>query len=190
MSRGLVFLVSLFIPLLSHAYTLGGAITGFTGSSSTYLILRLNSTTSRIVAANTTSYRFSTQFQTSSPYNIVIAIQPAGLRCTIINASGVFQTSNITNANITCVPLVSAQVSWTLPTQNTDGTALTDLTSYILYYGTDPTFTTKASKLISAPALSTTVTNLAKGSTYYFAISSVSASGGVGPRSNAATYTP
>jgi hypothetical protein len=188
--RALVFVVSSLIPILSYAYTLGGTITGFTGFSSTYLILRLNSTTSRIVPANTTSYRFSTQFQTSSPYNIVIAIQPAGLRCTISKASGVFQTSNITDANITCVPLVSTQVSWTLPTQNTDGTPLTDLTSYILYYSTDPTFTTKASKLIPAPALSTTVTNLAKGNTYYFSISSVSASGGVGPRSNTATYTP
>ena len=188
--RTLVFIISSLIPLLSHAYTLGGTITGFTGSSSTYLILRLNSTTSRIIPANTTSYRFSTQFQTSSPYNIVIAIQPSGLRCTIVNASGVFQTSNITDANITCVPLISTQVYWTMPAQNTDGTPLTDLTSYILYYSTDPTFATKTSKLISVPALSTTITNLAKGSTYYFSISSVSASGGVGPRSNTATYTP
>ena len=185
--RALVLLVSLFIPLISHAYTLGGTITGFTGSSSTYLILRLNNTTSRIVPANATSYRFSTQFITGQPYTVSVGIQPAGLRCTMINNIGVFQTSNITNANITCVPLVSTQVSWTLPTQNTDGTPLTDLTGYVLYYGTDPTFTTKVVKLISAPALSTTVTNLTKGNTYYFAISSVSASGGVGPRSNAAS---
>ena len=176
--------ILLFLVTPAFAYTLGGSITGFTGSS--YLVLRLNNTTSRIVPAGAISYRFSTTFTTGQPYTVSVAIQPTGLRCTIAKAFGVFQTSNITDANITCLPLVSTQLMWTLPTQNTDGSALTDLTGYVIYYGTDPTFTTKVAKYIAAPALSATITNLTPNNTYYFAISSVSASGGTGPMSNAA----
>ena len=177
----------LLVAIPAFGYTLGGGITGFTGSS--YLVLRLNNKTSRIVPAGATSYRFSTTFTTGQPYTVSVGIQPAGLRCTIIKASGVFQASNITDANITCLPLVSTQLMWTLPTQNTDGSALTDLTGYVIYYGTDPTFTTKVVRYISVPALSTTITNLTAGNTYYFAVSSVSASGGTGPMSNAARLT-
>ena len=177
----------LLVAIPAFGYTLGGGITGFTGSS--FLVLRLNNTTSRIVPAGAFSYRFSTTFTTGQPYTVSVGIQPAGLRCTITKASGVFQTSNITDANIICLPLVSTQLMWTLPTQNTDGSALTDLTGYVIYYGTDPTFTTKVVKFVTAPALSTTLTNLTAGNTYYFAISSVSASGGTGPMSNAARLT-
>ena len=180
-----VFILSLiFFCPAAFGYTLGGSITGFTGTS--YLVLRLNNTTSRLVPAGATSYRFSTQFLSGQPYTVSVGIQPPGLRCTIAKSSGVFQTSNITDANITCLPLVSVQLMWTLPTQNTDGTSLTDLTGYLLYYGTDPTLNTKMTRLVSTPALATTVTNLLPGNTYYFAIASVSASGGVGPRSNIA----
>jgi hypothetical protein len=180
--RKYLAILAAFIPLTATGHTLGGSITGF--NSGSYLVMRLNNTTSRIVPAGATSYRFSTQFSTGQPYTVSIGIQPAGLRCTIVNSAGVFQSANITNANITCVNLTSTQLSWSLPTMNTDGTPLTDLTGYMVYYGTDPTFATKVTKFISAPNLSTTISNLAVGSTYYFAVASVSASGGTGNRSN------
>ena len=37
---------------------------------------------------------------------------------------------------VTQVGLGSMSLSWTPPTQNTDGSALTDLAGYKLYYGT------------------------------------------------------
>ena len=168
----------------ANAYTVGGTIFGAPSS----FVLRLNSST-LLVSTNATSYKFSTLLLPTTPYLVSVGIQPSNFKCTISNASGVIQNSNITNANITCVPFVSATVTWTLPTYNTDGTLLTDLTSYILYYGTDPTLTTYATRLIPASTLTTTVTNLIPGNTYYFSIASVSASGGVGPRSNFASVT-
>lgn len=169
----------------AFGYTVGGTISGFNQS---VIVLRLNNRISRIYPANITSYRFSTSLTAGTAYSVSVGIQPAGLRCTIANASGISFT-DVNNANITCVPLTSVNVYWTMPTQNTDGTSLTDLTGYILYYGTDPTLNVKTSKFIPVPNLSTTVNNLASGNTYYFSIASVSASGGVGPRSNFASIT-
>lgn len=185
MRRVVLFLLC-FLTFPAFGYTVGGTVSGFTQS---VMILRLNSPTTRILPANITSYRFSTSLPSGATYNVAVGVQPTGLRCTIANASGVIQNSNITNANITCVPFVSATVTWSLPTYNIDGTPLTDLTSYILYYGTDPTLKTYATRLIPASTLTTTVTNLVPGNTYYFSISSVSASGGTGPRSNIASVT-
>jgi hypothetical protein len=180
--RALLLLLAAF-P--AFGYTIGGTVSGFTQS---VIVLRLNSRTTRIYPANITSYRFSTSLTAGTAYSVAVGIQPAGLRCTVANASGI-SFIDVNNANITCVPLTSAQVFWTLPTQNTDGTPLTDLTGYMLYYGTDPLLKTKTTKFIPVPNLSTTVSNLAVGNTYYFAIASVSASGGVGFPSNTASVT-
>ena len=95
----------------------------------------------------------------------------------------------LASMNVTCITLTSAVVYWTRPTMNTDGTPLTDLTGYVLYYGTDPTLTVYTSRLLPAYSLTTTVSNLIPNNTYYFSIASISASGGIGPRSNFASVT-
>ena len=175
-----------FAALPAFAYTVGGSITGFVAPSATYLVLRLNNKTSKLIPANATYYQFSTSIVAGATYAVSVGIQPAGMRCTIANASGT-SIVNVTNANITCVKTQSATLMWTLPTQNTDGTPLTDLTNFILYYGTDSTFTTSTTRLLPASTLMTTVNNLVPNNTYYFAIASVSASGGIGQKSNAAS---
>jgi hypothetical protein len=176
-------LLLLLAAFPAFGYTIGGTVSGFNQS---VIVLRLNNSTSKILPANITSYQFSTSLVAGTAYSVSVGIQPAGLRCTVANASGISFT-DVTNANITCVPLTSVQVYWTLPTQNTDGTPLTDLTGYMLYYGTDSTLKIKTTKFIPVPNLSTTVSNLAVGNIYYFSIASVSASGGVGPQSNFAS---
>lgn len=82
----------------------------------------------------------------------------------------------------------SAVLTWTAPTLNSDGTPLTDLTGYKVYYGTNPTSLT-TSVSIANGTTSATIPNLATGVTYYFAIASLSASGGEGNRSNVASKT-
>lgn len=166
------------------SYTVGGTVTGLTSTG--YLILRLNNSSSLLVSQNATTYKFASSLVAGSSYAIAVGIQPLGLKCTVSNSMGVVQ-ANVTDANITCVALRSTIVYWTQPTQNTDGTPLTDLTGFILQYGTDPLLKTYASKFVTMPNLSTTVNNLVVGNTYYFSVASVSASGGTGPRSNFAT---
>lgn len=84
-------------------------------------------------------------------------------------AFGRFETVAASTANL------SATLSWTPPTQNTDGTALTDLAGYKIVYGTASTALTQT---ISVPASVSTyvVDNLAP-ATYYFAVRAVNAAG-------------
>jgi len=61
-----------------------------------------------------------------------------------------------------------ATLSWNAPTKNTDGSALTDLDGYLIYYGTA---SRSYSQVIDVGNVrSYTVTNLAGGHTYYFAV--------------------
>jgi hypothetical protein len=72
----------------------------------------------------------------------------------------------------------TATVSWAAPTQNTDGTPLTDLAGYKIYYGTSPTTLTAAQvvNLANPSASSYVISGLASG-TWYFAVTSYSAAG-------------
>lgn len=87
---------------------------------------------------------------------------------------------------LACAAGGSVVLTWTAPTLNNDGTALTDLASYNVYSGASSTTLTK---LASVPAASTTYTaiGLTPGQTYYFAVSSVSTSEGEGAQSNTVT---
>jgi hypothetical protein len=69
-----------------------------------------------------------------------------------------------------------ATLDWTPPTENSDGTILTNLAGYTVYYGTNPGDLSQSVK-ISNPGLATyAVTGLTSG-TWYFAVTSYSADG-------------
>jgi Putative Ig domain len=61
----------------------------------------------------------------------------------------------------------NATVNWTPPTQNTDGSTLTDLAGMIIYYGSSPSSLSQQVQVASASQASYTITNLASG-TWYF----------------------
>jgi hypothetical protein len=69
-----------------------------------------------------------------------------------------------------------ATLDWMPPTQNSDGSVLTNLAGYTVYYGTSPNDLSQNVK-VSNPGLSAyTVTGLNSG-TWYFAVTSYSADG-------------
>ncbi len=176
------FVLLLLAAIPAFGYTVGGSISGLNN----YLVLRLNNTYTKIVLPNSTYYLFTEQLPDNSIYFVSVGIQPAGLKCTITKNLG--KSIVDVTADITCVPVTSATLMWSQPTLNTDGSLLTDLTGYVLYWGTDPTLTVSATRLISGKSILTTkINNLIVGKTYYFAVASVSVSGGVGPRSNIAS---
>ena len=81
--------------------------------------------------------------------------------------------------NVTASPVAAtgaADLSWTPPTQNTDGTPLTDLAGYTIYYGTNSGSLTQTIQLASPSATSYVVSNLNAG-TYYFAVQAYSSDG-------------
>lgn len=77
---------------------------------------------------------------------------------------------------VTSVTTGSAVLSWTPPTQNTDGSAIVNLAGYNVYYGTSATQLGNKVVVSNPGATSYTVSNLASG-TYYFAITAYTADG-------------
>jgi hypothetical protein len=70
----------------------------------------------------------------------------------------------------------SATLSWAAPTTNTNGTPLTDLSGYRIYYGANSQHLSQTVDLNSAGTTSYVINNLSSG-TWYFAISAVTSNG-------------
>jgi hypothetical protein len=81
----------------------------------------------------------------------------------------------------------SVALSWSAPTQNTDGSPLTDLAAYRIRYGTAASALSQTQQ-IAAPATSVTIANLSSG-TWYFSVASVNAAGVEGPASSIVSTT-
>jgi hypothetical protein len=69
-----------------------------------------------------------------------------------------------------------ATLDWLPPTENSDGSALTNLAGYTVYYGTSPDSLTQSVKVTNPGLTAYTVTNLPSG-TWYFAVTSYSSTG-------------
>lgn len=86
------------------------------------------------------------------------------------------------------VSLGSATLSWTAPTQNTDGSSLTDLAGYRIYYGTSSTSLTQTVQVGNAGVTTYVIENLSP-ATYYFAVKAYSSTGAESGNSNVASKT-
>ena len=70
----------------------------------------------------------------------------------------------------------TATLSWTAPAYNANGSPVTGLAGYNIYYGTDPSNLTKSIDVAGASTTTYTVTGLSAG-TYYFAVSAYNSEG-------------
>ena len=85
-------------------------------------------------------------------------------------------------------PTGSATLSWTIPTDNTNGTPATNLAGFHIYYGTTPG---ALKSVITVPGTSTTkyeISNLSNG-TYYFQVAAYNSTGVDGVLSNESSKT-
>ena len=80
------------------------------------------------------------------------------------------------------------KLSWTEPTTNTNGTALTDLEGYTIQYGTDAQNLSEAVNIDSPSTTSYTVQELAAG-TWYFAVKADASDGTESALSNVESAT-
>lgn len=78
----------------------------------------------------------------------------------------------------------AATVEWLAPQTATDGSTLTNLAGYRIYYGTDVTRMTSRIEVKNAGVLSYMVEGLTP-ATYYFAVTAINAHGQESARSNA-----
>ena len=82
----------------------------------------------------------------------------------------------------------SATISWTAPTQNTDGSALTDLAAYKIYYGVNKDDYTNQVR-INNPGITTYVVDNLTPATYFFVSTSINSNGVESEFSNVARKT-
>lgn len=80
------------------------------------------------------------------------------------------------------LPPGGVTLSWTPPTQNTNGTTLTNLAGYHIYYGQNESSLGQKVNITNAGLASYVVSNLAAG-TWYFALTAVNSLGVESPRS-------
>ena len=91
---------------------------------------------------------------------------------------------------VTATPVTpgTATVSWVAPTENVNGTALTDLAGYNIYYGTNSASLSQKAAVSNAGATAYTVNGLTSG-TWYFAVTSYTAEGVESARSPLSSKT-
>jgi hypothetical protein len=89
---------------------------------------------------------------------------------------------------VAAVGTASVTLSWTPPTQNEDGSALTDLAGYEVRYGRDQGDLNQSVQLTN-PSLNTFVVDSLSSGTWFFAVRSVNSSGVVSVLSGIATKT-
>jgi hypothetical protein len=70
-----------------------------------------------------------------------------------------------------------AKVSWIAPTQNTDGSKITDLAGYMIYYGPGPDNLNQSIEVKDPRTTTYTVKKLKSGTTYYFSVVAFRAGG-------------
>jgi hypothetical protein len=92
------------------------------------------------------------------------------------------------NVTVQAVATGSATLSWLPPTTNTDGTPLTNLAGYKVYWGTQQGTYPNSATLNNPGLTSYIVDNLVPG-TYFFVATAVSGSGAESTFSNVASKT-
>ena len=88
--------------------------------------------------------------------------------------------------DVMAVATGSATLSWTAPTQNTDGSPLLDLSGYKIYWGT-ASGSYQNSVTVNNPGLTSYVVDNLTNGTYYFVVTALSSSGGESSFSNEAS---
>jgi hypothetical protein len=82
----------------------------------------------------------------------------------------------------------SATLTWTAPTANSNGSALTNLAGYYVYYGTSAGSLSNVVNISSPSTLTYVVSNLSAG-TWYFAVAAYTNTGLVSAMSNVGSKT-
>lgn len=100
------------------------------------------------------------------------------------NSAGAFVQGGRYRINKVVVVNGSATLSWASPTQNTDGSALTNLAGYRIIYGTSASALTQSIQVMNPAVTTYIVSNLAPG-TYYFAVIALTPSAESAPSNTA-----
>jgi Putative Ig domain len=120
-----------------------------------------------------------------TPSSAQVGMTASNIRISVSDGT---TTANLPAFAITVVATAtgSAMLSWNPPTQNTDGSPLTNLAGYRVYWGTSQGNLSN-STMITNPGLSSYVVEQLTPATWYFALSAVASSGVESALSNVAS---
>jgi hypothetical protein len=132
------------------------------------------------------SLNSSTGAVTGTPASADVGMY-SGISITVSDGTA---TASLTAFAITVTDLGTgtATVSWTPPTQNSDGSSLTDLSGYRIAYGRSATALDRSISLTNSSLNRYMVENLSSG-TWFFAVSALNSQGVASDASNVASKT-
>src|SRR6185369_2513073 len=97
------------------SYTVGGSVTGLTGT----LQLALNQSNQPLtVNSGATTFTFPVAIPQSTDYRVTVASQPTGQTCIVTNGGTIMESANVTGVTVTCVDNVTDSLSGTFMRYN------------------------------------------------------------------------
>ena len=112
----------------------------------------------------------------------------SNIRVTVSDGKGGSAPTGMFAITVTDLGTGSATLSWTPPTQNDDGSALTNLAGYEVRYGKDQANLDRSVQLTN-PSLNTYVVDSLTSGTWFFAVRAINSDGNGSVMSNVATKT-
>ncbi len=112
------------------AYSVGGVLSGLTGT----VTLQNNGTDDLTIGTTTGSFNFSALVADGASYQVTVKTQPPNQVCTVGNGAGLISGASVTNVTVTC----EAALAWDAPVSDIDGSPVTGVAGYRIYYGTSP----------------------------------------------------
>jgi hypothetical protein len=142
--------------------------------------------TGRITISLAGAPTYSATFTSSTTFSKVVTVKFRADAATAVKVTYT-QTAGGGSINMQAAALSqaggSATLTWQLPAGNTDGTPLTDLAAFKVYWGTAQGVYPSSVQVANTAALTHTVTGLAAG-TWYFVVTALNAKGVESPYSN------
>lgn len=112
----------------------------------------------------------------------------SNIRVTVSDGRGGSASTAMFAITVTDLASGSVTLSWTPPTQNEDGSALTNLSGYEVRYGKDQANLDRSAQ-VSNPSVNTFVVDNLTSGTWFFAVRSLNSSGNSSVLSNTASKT-
>lgn len=142
--------------------------------------------TGRVTVTLPGASTYTTTFTSATTFSRVVTVKyradaPATLKVTYTQTAGA-GSINMQAAALSTLGS-SATLTWQPPALNMDGTPLTNLTAFKVYWGTAQGTYPNSTHIANGAARTHTVTGLASG-TWYFVVTALNASGIESPRSN------
>jgi uncharacterized repeat protein (TIGR03803 family) len=100
-NMGSAAVTDIAVTCSANSYTVGGSISGLTGSG---LVLLNDGGDAITISANAAQFTMNTGVAYASPYAITVQTEPTGLVCSVDSGTGIMGAADVTNVSIDCVP--------------------------------------------------------------------------------------